>query len=70
MMKMDKVSENGTADVCDICGVESLTRRDVDMSTGERYGMLCPSCQSGLDYFGRNPKLIEVAVSYLEAHGK
>jgi hypothetical protein len=59
-----------TEKTCELCGeeVKQNQRLSIDADGhGGFHGLLCKKCRLGLTHFGRNPKLLTKAISYLEA---
>jgi len=62
---------------CAICGsLETCTQQsrlrtlavDHDHVTGKIRALLCGGCNSGLGSFEHDPKVLEAAITYLQAH--
>jgi hypothetical protein len=56
--------------VCAICGTDDPGKMDFcadhNHNTGQKRGVLCRKCNSGLGHFQDNPEIIAKAIEYLE----
>lgn len=55
---------------CEILDEGKLTHLDHDHLTGAFRGILCSNCNTGLGMFKDSPRLLAMAIVYLESHGK